>query len=307
MNTLAEKFSTNHSRFFSPLLFVVALSVMVCQPISRTVASMTDDEIPGRNNSPLQDLTGQVDRQRKWIEARLRQLQAEQENLRSLLDRLNAGETIHLPTERVPFRGITSDDQLLPRSPLESVTDSGQPTTSRPPIAWSQMSAEQRQEIYNFAISFDPKVKTKLEELREKNPQQYEKIMSQNGPRLVEMMQMKARDPDMYELKRHDALLTRRSAQLAASIRKLRDNPESSPEDLQLADQQEKELEAILREHFDVRQRIREYELDMIALRLRDLEEELSLRNQHREELVSDRITELLYESDRKVKDKTGK
>ncbi len=92
-------------------------------------------------------------------------------------------------------------------------------------------------------------------------------------------------DPEMYKLLRADAELEQRTRDLALQYRR-------APKDQQ--EKIEAELQKLVGEHFDVRQQRRLLELKRLEQELKRLQDSIDRRNAAREQIVKDRVRELL-------------
>lgn len=96
-------------------------------------------------------------------------------------------------------------------------------------------------------------------------------------------------DPELYELEKADADLDRATHDLAEKLRRA---PREARDELQ------KELQAIVSKHFDVRQARRELHLVRLSEELDKLTESMKKRKEARAEIIGRRISELLGEED---------
>lgn len=230
--------------------------------------------------------------QRAWIEARLAQLQREQAELRTLLARLDNGETIDTPYPLMPGwqpDPAPRDDGFGPARSLPEEDHRPLPARDIEPVDWSKLSAQQRQTYHTLAQELAPEMSAELEQMRQSEPQRYDELMSRNLARLAEMVQLRDRDQEVYRLRARDSELARLTVLVAARAERSR-----AADDLAEAAAAEDELRELVDEHFDVRQKIRAHELDRLAVRLRDLEEEFTVRNEKKADLVGSRLDELL-------------
>lgn len=229
-----------------------------------------------------------IARQRERVLERLAELKREQASLEALLVRLDAGEEVDplaLPAPR-PMR--TPDGQPT-GSPLDAIATPRPGQLDPPTRTWKELTPDEQESLHEMAATLLPDGSAKLDELRDADPDQYEKLMERNQPRLMEFSQLRARDASMFELRRQDTRLARQTQQLARAAREAELDGAFDQ-----ADEYERQLKELLATHFDVRQRIRAYELDLIAMRVRDLEEELSLRSRSRGELIEERLEQLM-------------
>ncbi|MCK4873211.1 MAG: hypothetical protein KAS72_10840 [Phycisphaerales bacterium] len=275
---------TERKRIGIVLLGLLALAA----PVS--VAAAQSDDHPEATTRQAE----RAARQREYIERRIQQIRREQDRLESLLEQLNEGSEIQVPMgfgrgrDARPPGEMPARDLFEPGPPGGLRHDQPRHDPRRCP-SWADLSDEQRGALHDLAKHFSPHLTQQLDDLREENPQRYERVLDRNMPRLLEMMELRSRDQEMFDLKLRDSKLAYRSMQLARAFQLA----EQADDDARL-EELEDQLTAVLSEHFDVRQKIREHELEMIAVRVRDLEEELTDRAQHREELIGERREALL-------------
>ncbi len=256
----------------------LALAATVVQGWQGTSAPPTDL----RSLTPIE--------QRQWVETRLQALEKEQDQLRQMLATLDAGQTLEAPYPLTPGWTTTpSQDRLTPRDwqPPEDMRPL--PARDDAPRKWSELSDAEQSAYSDMALEMAPEMRGELTELREKNPEQYEELMDHNLGRLTDMLHLRYRDQEVFRLRQRDSELSRFTTRQAEEIERLRDAGE-----LAQAGELEDVLRQRIKEHFGVRQDIRAQELNRLAVRLRDLEEELALRHERQEDLVEARMSELL-------------
>ncbi|MFG0251470.1 MAG: hypothetical protein ACF8NJ_01190 [Phycisphaerales bacterium JB038] len=227
--------------------------------------------------------------QRQWVVDRLQALEEEQTRLRELLATLDAGGAIEAPYPITP--GWTSPGELQPTprqwEPIEEMRPLLTPESA--PRQWSELSVDEQSAYYDMALQMAPEMRGELEELQQNEPEQYQELMQVNLGRLSEMLELRDRDETVFRLRQRDSELARQTTRRAEEIERLRGEGEIGQ-----ANALEDELRADLLEHFQVRQDIRKHELDRLAVRLRDLEEELAVRGERSDDLVEARLGELL-------------
>jgi hypothetical protein len=236
--------------------------------------------------------------QRQWVESRLQALEKEQTQLRQMLATLDAGQTLEAPYPLAPGWPVPDQERFTPRDwqPVEDM----RPVRTREsaPRKWSDLSDAEQSAYSEMALEMAPEMRGELKELRENEPEQYEELMQRNLARLLDMMHLRDRDQEVFRLRQRDSELSRFTTRQAAKIEELRDAG-----DLAQAGELEDLLREKIAEHFGVRQELRAQELDRLAVRLRDLEEEHAVRSERQEDLVEARMDELL---DRFAKDVDG-
>jgi hypothetical protein len=96
-------------------------------------------------------------------------------------------------------------------------------------------------------------------------------------------------DPEMYKLLKEEAELDRRTFELVAQYRRA-----PGPQ----RDEIKKELEKLVNQHFDVRQKRRHLEIKRLEEGLQRLRDAIEQRNKARKEVVGKRVVELLGQQD---------
>ena len=152
-------------------------------------------------------------------------------------------------------------------------------------------TAEQLQQHLDVLEQINPDLAQRVREHLERNPQRVRMLMQEQWPRLRRLVELKQRDPEMFELVVRDQRLERRTHELAEQYRQARD--EGRQEE---AEQLQQQLEDSLREHFDVRQTMRERELARLEQRLEEMRQRIQQRREARDELIEQRLEYLTRE-----------
>ena len=79
------------------------------------------------------------------------------------------------------------------------------------------------------ACDLDPDLAPRFEAIFEKDPETFERIVSRGGRRLVGLAQLKASNPELYDLKVQELKAEREVTRLARELRELRRHPSPSP------------------------------------------------------------------------------
>ncbi|MEM8738380.1 MAG: hypothetical protein AAGG38_07890 [Planctomycetota bacterium] len=136
-----------------------------------------------------------------------------------------------------------------------------------------------------------PELSERLEALRERDPASLRSTLERRFHRVRFLVQLKARDPAMFELRITDLKLERDTRFLAQQARQASQADEKDRY-RDLVDQ----IEVKVAEHFDVRQAIREREIESLKQKLESLEERLDQRGDDRKDLIEERVKELTLE-----------
>lgn len=153
------------------------------------------------------------------------------------------------------------------------------------------MDAQQAREALDVLRRIDPEKAKRLEQAIDENPERVGQVLHENFPMLGRFMAMRRYDPEGFELRVRDLRLSRESHDASDRMRKAIDAEDDALAAVELA-----RLQALVAEHFDVRQEIREYELAKLNERIKELGEQLKQRTAEREALIDERVHELIGE-----------
>ncbi|MEO1237836.1 MAG: hypothetical protein AAFX76_13700, partial [Planctomycetota bacterium] len=104
-----------------------------------------------------------------------------------------------------------------------------------------------------------PELSERLETLREEDPRKLRQTLQRRFPRVRFLVNLQDRDPAMFELRISDLTLERQTRELAERLRAARDG-----DDRDAVRTLRDEIEAKVAEHFDVRQSIRQREIELL-------------------------------------------
>lgn len=133
-----------------------------------------------------------------------------------------------------------------------------------------------------------PDVGDRLTQLRNEDPERYRRTLEHRFPRLRYLVELSERDPEMFELRMGDLQLGRISLDLAERVRAAR-----AADDRDAEHRLRSELEHTVARHFDVRQAIREREIENLKQRLEAMEDRWEDRDDDRDDLIEQRVSEL--------------
>lgn len=139
----------------------------------------------------------------------------------------------------------------------------------------------------------DSPIAQRIRKQYDEDPEQVSDRIQSAFPRIRFFIQMRRQDPDLFELRVQDLRLSAETSRVARLYHEAAEVEEPSEE--RTAALQE-ELQAVVEEHFEVRQQIREHELGRLEARLMRLRDELDARSEIRESLIADRVEELTSE-----------
>jgi hypothetical protein len=181
-------------------------------------------------------------------------------------------------------RGGGDDDSGLPRIEIPTTPEGA---IGRP-RGGSILTRQQFDEIISVMREYDPALADRLSAYAEKNPDRIGPVLAPHLPRLMQLVYLKRHNPDMFRLRVQDYTLNRASLDAAQS---LRDAARSKDEDR--AAQLRTELRERVTEHFRLRQRMRELELDQLQQRIEELRGQIRQRKDRQAQLIDERVDEL--------------
>lgn len=153
------------------------------------------------------------------------------------------------------------------------------------------MDPEQVRDALEVLRRIDPDKAKRLEHAIGEHPEKAAKVLHEHFPMLGRFMAMRRYDPQGFDLRVRDLALSRKSHDAADRMRKALEAKDDAVAALELA-----QLQALVAEHFDVRQELREYELLKLKERIEELGDQLQQRTADREALIDERVHELIGE-----------
>jgi len=153
------------------------------------------------------------------------------------------------------------------------------------------MNPEQVREAIELIRRFDPEKADRLEKALADNPQRVGWYLREKFPMIERFLAMRRYDPEGFELRVKDLALTQQCFKAAERVRKAIREGDDELAALELAN-----LQALVSEHFDVRQELREYELAKLRQRIEEMEQQLIQRSNQRDSLIDQRVEELVGE-----------
>lgn len=154
-----------------------------------------------------------------------------------------------------------------------------QPPPPRGPI--EELTPEQEARLFTILKEVNPELIEKIKTWQEVNPNRSSRMLARMYERMQDLIELKTVDPAMYELRVQDIKLDARSRVLASEYRR------------QKTDEGRKELVNILTEHFEVRQKIREHELERLKSKIGQLESQLEERASNRQKYIDKQLDEI--------------
>lgn len=160
-----------------------------------------------------------------------------------------------------------------------------QPERPRPEAM--ERREERRDEVVRFIRETFPEKAAQLERLRERNPAEFQRRRQQLADEVLHLLELRERKPELFRIQVDEMRLRDELGRLAREARRLK---AGGRERLEV----EKQLREVLSNSFDLRQRIKEAELEDLRARLRELESSLERRSGRRADMVEERLRQLL-------------
>lgn len=156
----------------------------------------------------------------------------------------------------------------------------------RPP---RELTAEQREQALAVLRDVNPHVAERMEAaLKSDDSKRAERALARMSGRLLEMHEMKQRDPEAYKLRVADNRAKIETIRLAGQLR--RAEAEGKADE---AAALETQLREHLEKHFEIRQRLREKELQLLEQRIERMREELKEHRAKKQELIDQSMTRI--------------
>lgn len=154
------------------------------------------------------------------------------------------------------------------------------------------MDEVEGREAFTVLRRIDPEKADRIQQAIEAHPDQIGRILQEQLPNLGRFMAWRRFDPDGFELRVRDIELSRLARESAERVRNAVDAGNDG-----IAAVEQALLEELVADHFDVRQQIREHELAKLKQRIEELLDQLQERTDKRQELIQQRMDELIHES----------
>ncbi len=170
-----------------------------------------------------------------------------------------------------------------------------QPVVQRPQTALPQvqetplyLTPEQETEVLEYLEEYSPELVERLSRVKVTLPDTYREQLSRAYRQMSYMENLKETDPEQYERISEERRLELESSQLATQYKNTADEDEKSEIRVELKD--------LLFELFDYRQMNRIVEIERLEKRLESLKEENQNRLDNKDQIVNNRLLELLGE-----------
>jgi len=165
-----------------------------------------------------------------------------------------------------------------------------EPKPPRPPRsgkAMTEQQVERKDEVVRFIREHFPERAARLEELKRRDPEEFRKRRQELAGEIRRLLDLKEKDPATFRVQLEEMRLRDELQRLAREARGLAAGSRERQE-------AEKALRDAVRKSFELRQKVKEAELQELRKRLQDLEGSLSRRAERREQLIEERTQELL-------------
>ncbi|MFA7332207.1 MAG: hypothetical protein WC326_14150 [Candidatus Delongbacteria bacterium] len=145
---------------------------------------------------------------------------------------------------------------------------------------------EQRDEIVQFVRQHFPEKARLLEDLRKRNPAEFQRRRQKLAEEVRRLMELERENPGLFKLQVEEMRLRDELNRLARDLRRQREGSRERQESA-------KQLRDSLERSFDLRQKIKQGELEDLRQRLGELESSLKRRTERRAQLIEERFQQL--------------
>lgn len=183
-----------------------------------------------------------------------------------------------------------TDDDLLAEGLNDALSEEGEMRTGRGRANDNNAMLSQADLPEAMAVLRDyrPELVERFEEWASRHPQQAARMLSRTVPMISRLMRMRQDDPKGYELAIRDLRYFRATTIISRELRQARLDDDQA----RVAELSQK-LQAILSQHFDVRQQIRERDIQKLQQRLEQLRKQLDQRKNARARILEKRFDQL--------------
>jgi hypothetical protein len=180
---------------------------------------------------------------------------------------------------------LLADGPPAPATPSPG-THSAPATATRPLSDRDRRKQEDIDKVMEFFKTTQPDLWEQARNLRDTNPQKFESLIRDTVGTVRRYEELKKRNQKLFDLTMSDLRLHYQSIRIAGALKK---------PDISAADKArfQKDLLDTVSEQFDVRQKIRQEEIDEQARKLKDLEDKLKQDRDNKDALIKKRVEEL--------------
>ncbi len=146
--------------------------------------------------------------------------------------------------------------------------------------------------VLAFAGQYEPEVFRWLHVLKDKDPKRYTDLIHEFTPEVRKLTELQKRNPKMFELTIEDRRLYFRTIQFAREAAPAATGPAE--------EMRRQKLESLVRQQFEVRQKLRELELEDLSNRVQALQKQvdrmksdLTQREKNKDTLIDQRVDDL--------------
>ena len=154
----------------------------------------------------------------------------------------------------------------------------------------ARLSDEDRKLAMEVLEDINPKLAERLKDTKD-NPERAQAMLRHLWPRIHKLMETKKSDPELYEWRVKDMKIGLECQKLQRQFQEA-----SKGGDRDRVKEIRSQIAEKVEEHFDVRQKMRELELERLERRLAEARKQLEKRAANRKELVEKRVGDLTNE-----------
>lgn len=152
-----------------------------------------------------------------------------------------------------------------------------------------ELTEELLEEVLSVIADFDEALHARLTASLQSNPEVVKSRLRNDLRRWMSAVELKRNDPDLYELNVKDRRYSHETARLVGAYHAARRQNDAG--EAEIVRQQ---LERLVGDHFDVRQKLRERDLAQLEQRLEFLRQQVQQRLERRTQIVAEHVDELL-------------
>ncbi len=158
---------------------------------------------------------------------------------------------------------------------------------TQPAKTKEQRKQEETARVMEFFRVTQPDVYEQAKSLRDNDTTAFEKMIHSAANTVNKLEDLHRRNPALFDLRMKDFELAYRSLKVAKEIKR----PDITPSD---RDQLTKDLTDLVSTQFDLRQKIRQLEIDDVQKQLADLSQQLQDRKADKDTLIKKRVDDLI-------------
>ena len=155
----------------------------------------------------------------------------------------------------------------------------------RPPAP--QLTPAQINQIMDFLHKTQPETYHKAQVLRRTDPKQFVTLINKAAPNFKRLEQLQKSDSKLFDMTLENLADTHQSFQIAGELRQ----PNLPPAQMKKL---QNELVKVVTSQFELHQRIRAHELNLLLRRLNKLKTQFQLRQKQRKEIIQTRVRDLI-------------